>query len=380
MILPTYSPPSTWALAVVLEAAFNDIGCYEYDSMGHKYQSWIRMEEFNSLIFDFNQKALKKDMNNTDYYNPYKAEDNYLYSIGIIDDVNKTFAKPVTRQEAAVILVGSLKAAGINVSINNPHHFKDDQQISNWAKESLTFCYERGIMHQTGNNKIGPLEPLTYEQAIALIHRAGTMYGILKQAPTFRNTEIITAESLPSVNTRSELAKYFNKDKTGLLSGFPSSIYKVDNFNKAIYIDESKSKDKYAPTYDQLQDLCNQTKKWSVIYDISYDPDKHCLYSFQRGNNNNAVSRVWFFMKDGNCEYAVHPFSFKYIGASYLHLGYTSPLNLISGHTNKMELIPLGGAEIGTFPYYKDFQYENIEYLVVQYWDNTYLLIRPSNS
>ena len=78
--------------------------------------------------------------------------------------------EPITREQAAAILTRILRTLG-NVPETENHQFGDDINISGWAKESVDVMYHTGIMLGVGDNKFGPLEFYTREQAVLTVLR-----------------------------------------------------------------------------------------------------------------------------------------------------------------------------------------------------------------
>lgn len=386
MMLPSqdsYSPPSSWALNYVLDASFNGIGNICADSTG-KYQENIKRSTFHSLVYSFLKKTLNSELNDTVNCNSdYTIEDICLYNLGIVKNLSyDKIACHLTRQEASVIMARTLNLVGVDTSVSNYNEFYDNDQISDWALDGINFCYNNGIIKGMTVNTFGPQNYLTYEQAIVLICRAGFKYGFLEKPPLYESTEIVAAESLPVVTTKSELEKYYSSDSVGNLANLPESMYRVEKFNKAIYIDENNNTNMYAPQYADLPNLCydantlnNGAVRWFILYDLSFNQDKQYFRCYQRGVKNNAISRVWLFIKDGSFEYTPNPFGFAYIGANSLNYGHTCALRLTSDSPNLSDLIGLGGDKYGTIPHYKEISYEDIEKIVIQFWDSTCLLI-----
>lgn len=95
-----------------------------------------------------------------------------LADLGIItgyDDGEFKPNKDITRQEAAVILSRMLML--YNISSSSELGFSDNENIEDWAKESVKTVFAYGIMNGIGNNLFDPNGTYTIEQAIVTILR-----------------------------------------------------------------------------------------------------------------------------------------------------------------------------------------------------------------
>ena len=95
------------------------------------------------------------------------------YHLGIVSGIGGGLFNPygeITRQEAAVMLTNLAKAFLDDVSAK-PSSFSDAGDIAGWAKASVDYVYERGIMSGTGNNKFSPKAQYTREQSIVTVVR-----------------------------------------------------------------------------------------------------------------------------------------------------------------------------------------------------------------
>ena len=85
--------------------------------------------------------------------------------------------RPITRQEAAVLLCGLAKALERDTQVEKVKNFADDAAIADWAKPSVyKICGIKsesgnGVMVGVGNNKFSPATYYTREQAIVTAYR-----------------------------------------------------------------------------------------------------------------------------------------------------------------------------------------------------------------
>lgn len=78
---------------------------------------------------------------------------------------------PLTRVQAIAILVRALGMEGRAPSPGFRTHYRDDQKISEWAKDSVYVATELGLVSGDEFNRFNPQQPLTRAQAAALTDR-----------------------------------------------------------------------------------------------------------------------------------------------------------------------------------------------------------------
>lgn len=77
----------------------------------------------------------------------------------------------------AVMLVNEIKLLGIETKANYSKTFSDQDDISAWAYEQLSFATEQNIILGVGNNLVAPRANATREQAITLVHKIALKYN-----------------------------------------------------------------------------------------------------------------------------------------------------------------------------------------------------------
>ncbi len=101
------------------------------------------------------------------------------YNLGITTGVSATEFAPDTllnREQAATMLTRTFKRATMNgwtiqndaqftLTYDMPALFADDNDISNWAKDSVYFMVANGIINGVGNNKFAPKNVTSEEEA-----------------------------------------------------------------------------------------------------------------------------------------------------------------------------------------------------------------------
>ncbi len=78
----------------------------------------------------------------------------------------------VTREQICTILDRYLKKFGYTLEASaDPVRFADADEISAWAKNSVTYCQTRGLIVGMGNNRFAPLEDSTRAEVATILQR-----------------------------------------------------------------------------------------------------------------------------------------------------------------------------------------------------------------
>lgn len=92
--------------------------------------------------------------------------------LSLVDGISaNTFApaKPITRQEAAVLLARALKKP--EEDAGEKPGFEDSSLIAEWAVSSVKTVLELGLMKGDNNGLFRPAEPITRQETAVMIHR-----------------------------------------------------------------------------------------------------------------------------------------------------------------------------------------------------------------
>jgi hypothetical protein len=169
----------SWADAAIIEATNFS---YLPPSLAYNYRSNITRREYCYLAMT----AYEKDFGA--YYkavtSPYTDVDDYYISsateLGIVSGMgNGKFEpdRPITRQEAAVLLCNLAKVLKRDTAVQSVSKFADDASMGEWAKSYVyRICGIKaesgdGVMVGVGGNKFSPTTYYTREQAIVTIYR-----------------------------------------------------------------------------------------------------------------------------------------------------------------------------------------------------------------
>jgi len=102
---------------------------------------------------------------------------------GLIQGKSESIFEPnvnVTREQLAAILASALKAAGVASSTNTAalDYFKDQSNISPYAKDALAMLVEHKILLGVSDTKLDPKSEVTRAQAAVIIMRALRVSGL----------------------------------------------------------------------------------------------------------------------------------------------------------------------------------------------------------
>jgi len=177
--------PSSWAkseveLAISLELV--------PQSLQNDYQASITRGDFCVLLMNFVNTQLPSPPEgavNGELHNPFEDTHVYAviraYSLGIVTGKTESVFDPdgwILRQEAAAMLARAVKMLGVNISAK-PAVFADGDKIAPYAKESVDFVSEAGIMQGMENGIFSPVGLYTREQAyMTALRLYNTILGI----------------------------------------------------------------------------------------------------------------------------------------------------------------------------------------------------------
>lgn len=173
------------------------------DIKGHKYQTAIEALSCRTIINGISNQAFEPDRTITraefasivvrslglplasnsifsdveanSWYFPYVGA---AYSYGIVNGTSSTAFTPytaITREEAAVMTARASKLCGLDTEMTDKEikdmlmQFSDFNACSNWARQSLTFCFKAGIISKE-NSSIKPKEAVTRAEIADMLY------------------------------------------------------------------------------------------------------------------------------------------------------------------------------------------------------------------
>ncbi len=125
-----------------------------------------------------------KDVSAKSWYAPYVGTAN---SFGIVNGVSDSEFAPsgtITRQEAATMVTRAAKLCGLDTAMSSAavrdelSQFGDYTKVASWAKESMAFCYQSGILDDSALN-IGPGEVILRCEIAQMVYNLLDMANLL---------------------------------------------------------------------------------------------------------------------------------------------------------------------------------------------------------
>jgi hypothetical protein len=165
--------PSDWAVDSV---KFMEENALTENSFPGGYQDTMTRAEFACVMVNAFERAYGGELTASapfeDVDGPYADKIKKAYAAGFISGVSSTrFApySPLTREQAAVILMNFVKFAGVPYAYtNNSLNFNDASRVSKWAERAVALCVENGFMSGVSVSEFAPDVSLTREQGLTL--------------------------------------------------------------------------------------------------------------------------------------------------------------------------------------------------------------------
>jgi hypothetical protein len=175
---------SDWALESIEKALEENL--IVLDDLD-KLQAIITREDFVEIIMKLYTSLDGKDVDLSDslsFVDTQNAEVIKAYHLGIVNGIGEGKFAPnehVTREQAIVILHRLLDALEIYpITTMEYILFEDEDEISDWAKNSFQLMYKLGVVKGVGEGYVAPEKGATVEQALVMAVRlmeAAEMYS-----------------------------------------------------------------------------------------------------------------------------------------------------------------------------------------------------------
>lgn len=194
---------SDWAVNDYVSA--NQVGLVPLSVASQNLQKNITREEFCELSVNLYQRITGETLVTpigSPFIDTTNVAVNQAYLYGIVSGTSETTfspTEPVTRQEAAKMLVSALTAAEQPVSLqdgkDNPalQKFEDYNEISDWARPYVATTLSHGLMKGTAEMLFSPLGNTTREQAVVAVSR--TYSGFSESDTQLSLPEIVAPEN-----------------------------------------------------------------------------------------------------------------------------------------------------------------------------------------
>ena len=133
----------------------------------------------------------------------YRDSVAYLASIGVVSGMGNSLFSPLSagsREQFAAILYRYAAYSGIDVSARaDLSAFKDNNKISAWAKDSLSWAVAAGLISGTSKDVLDPRGSVTRAQAVAILYRYTEKFileyaGEIEVSKAFSDNMIIQRE------------------------------------------------------------------------------------------------------------------------------------------------------------------------------------------
>jgi len=215
--------PSDWAVPEVTDAIEKELVPAELQS---NYQTNIKRYQYVLLalkVFDKTGKSVDiieaqpfSDSINHEYANEIVK----AYNAGIVKGDGKGNFFPdnyITRQEIASLVVNLLMqiAPDKDFTVKNKYEYSDGNEISDWARFYIDYCFENKILAGYGNNVIDPKGNATIEQSIALLYRLAKNEGLLEK-PEEQTDGPVNLEEI-SADTINNFISEYNKETIDII-------------------------------------------------------------------------------------------------------------------------------------------------------------------
>ncbi|WP_449009136.1 S-layer homology domain-containing protein [Paenibacillus taichungensis] len=176
-----------------------------YSDQSLKPNNVITRGEFMALVnrqFDFNEveeihftDLLSSNWSYLEVQKAVKAG----YIQGYKDQTIRT-SKPISRQEAAVIVAGLLKLPSNEKATLA---FKDSSEFVYWSKGAIGASFSKKIIAGYTNGTFRPVSPITRAEAVVMLDKAKTLIQEQETESESEGNENIASPSIPTVSSNS---------------------------------------------------------------------------------------------------------------------------------------------------------------------------------
>ncbi len=173
---------SAWAVNDIKKA--NDLGLMTEKLKAANPKGAITREEFSEIAIKLYEKVTGKAAtydNLTEFSDTKNPEIYKAFKLGIVKGIGGGKFAPdelVTREQIAAMMQRAVKAMKpeVDQSTDGAEAFKDEEDISNWALNSVKFMSKQGLL-KGANGKFGPKDSTTREQGIVIVVRTYDKYS-----------------------------------------------------------------------------------------------------------------------------------------------------------------------------------------------------------
>ena len=197
--------PSSWAAEEVGEAIAAGI---VPGSVTEDYQASITREEFceTALLTYEAISGTEAETGSVSFSDTDNPEILKAANLGIVQGYGNGIFAPddlITREQIAVMLVRMIdKAVELeDITIYNDNTFPDSELISDWARPSVNFAYDNGIMRGVDSRgSINPLANTSCEEAVLLAYRTSRLYTDMLPQEAFEEVFSVDTQIKESIS------------------------------------------------------------------------------------------------------------------------------------------------------------------------------------
>lgn len=168
--------PSSWAKIEIDKA--KEMGLIPERIQG-EYKNSITREEFSELAVNLYEALIEKEVvlqGANVFYDTENIKVAIANELGIVNGKGNGEFGPydnVTREQMSVMIYRTLQGAKPKYNYSNPNQyiFDDNNMISSWAKEAVSYLYGVEVINGVGDNEFNPIGYTSREEAIVIVIR-----------------------------------------------------------------------------------------------------------------------------------------------------------------------------------------------------------------
>lgn len=186
--------PASWALKSIEELQVEGI---IRDEAFSQFSQGITRERFACLMVNLFEEltgynvVVSRSISFEDSVDPYVLK---AASIGITSGIGDNKFGPdiiLNREQMTTFLIKTLNIAKVDIeSGKSKALFADDEEMSDWAKDSIYTAKSNGIMNGLGDNKFSPKSEATNEQALYIVHDLLKKYASLEYLNEYNSERV----------------------------------------------------------------------------------------------------------------------------------------------------------------------------------------------
>ena len=163
-----------WAIEAISDLSRRNVVSGMGDGSFNPNDSVTREQFVKMIVNAFDIKTTNQGINFDDV-----GEDDWYYDVvkiayenGIIHGKGSTFGvgEYLTREDMAVVIFNTLNKLSISMNMEQATRFNDYAEIADYAKESVIFLKDAGVLKGSGDNNFNPKNITTRAEAAVVIY------------------------------------------------------------------------------------------------------------------------------------------------------------------------------------------------------------------